>query len=205
MRLKPKTDMLTRVHKSEETLPEKVSERTFRFTISDESVDRYNTSIKASGWDLTNYGKNGIVAYQHNTFSSDPDQIVGKGRAWVEGNTLMGEVEFEPEGTNEIADKLVKKLEFGSIRATSVGFNPSEWSKGDKERGEDPTILYFRKQDLLEFSIVNIPANPNAVISKSLEEFVRMATEDEIVEDIKEAKGIDEHRGRLLQLRISTL
>jgi hypothetical protein len=169
------------------TRADKVAERTFKFIISDESVDRYGTVIKVAGWKLDNYAKNGIVAYQHNTFSNDPDMIVGKGRAWVEDGVLMGEVEFEPEGTNEIADKLVKKLEFGSIRATSVGFNPTEYSRGIKEHGEDPETIYFRSQDLLEWSIVNIPANPNAVAQKSLEEFVRMATEDEIVNDITEA------------------
>ena len=167
--------MLTRANS---TKAEAVSARTYKFVISDESVDRYGTVIKADGWNLSNYEKNGIVAYQHNTFSDDPDMIVGKGRAWVENGLLMGEVELEPEGDNPIADKLAKKLAFGSINATSVGFNPMEWSYGDKSRGEDPKTLYFRKQDLLEWSIVNIPANANAVQQKSLDEFVKMASEE---------------------------
>jgi HK97 family phage prohead protease len=169
------------------TRAEKVEDRKFKFVISDESKDRYGTVIKLDGWQLDNYNRNGIVAYQHNTGSIDPDMIVGKGRTWIDNGVLMGEVEFEPEGENQLADKLVKKLAFGSINATSVGFNPMEWSKGDRSFGEDPDTIYFRKQDLLEFSIVNIPANANAVVSKSLEEFVRMATEDEIVNDITEA------------------
>lgn len=193
------------------TKAEKSGERTYKFIISDESVDRHGTVIKMSGWDLTNYEKNGIVAYQHNTFSDDPDMIVGKGRAWIEDDTLYGEVEFEPEGTNPIADKLVKKLEFGSIRATSVGFNPSEWSRGIKEKEEDTNILYFRKQELLEWSIVNVPSNPNAVSTKSIEEFVRLAAEDEITTELTEdlskqnekQKGLDEHT--TLYLRLQTL
>src|SRR5688500_6453754 len=76
-----KTDMLTRFCN---TRADKVAERTYRFIISDETVDRYGTVIKMSGWDLTNYEKNGIVAYQHNTHSDDPNMIIGKGRAWVE-------------------------------------------------------------------------------------------------------------------------
>lgn len=154
---------------------EAVNDRVFRFVISDESKDRYGTIIKLDGWDLENYNKNGIVAYQHVTGAWDPDYVVGKGRAWVEDGRLMGEVEFEPEGTNKIADKLVKKLEFGSINATSVGFNPRSWSWGDKRNGEDPETLYFREQELLEFSIVNIPANANATIEKAYGEFVDMA------------------------------
>ncbi len=134
------------------TRADKVAERTYRFIISDETVDRYGTVIKMSGWDLSNYEKNGIVAYQHNTHSDDPNMIIGKGRAWVEDGVLMGEVELEPEGINEVADKIAKKLDFGSLRATSVGFNPSEWTRGVKDLGEDPDVLYFRKQDLLEYS-----------------------------------------------------
>lgn len=198
--------MLTRANS---TKAEAVSARTFKFVISDESVDRYGTVIKADGWNLSNYEKNGIVAYQHNTFSDDPDMIVGKGRAWVENGLLMGEVELEPEGDNPIADKLAKKLAFGSINATSVGFNPMEWSYGDKSSGEDPKTLYFRKQDLLEWSIVNIPANANAVQQKSLQEFVEMTADelkrDESAPSAIEQRSPDEHTGRLLKLRFNTL
>ena len=191
--------------------PEQVSDRVFRFVISDESKDRYGTVIKMNGWNLDNYAKNGIVAYQHITSASNPDYIVGKGKAWVENDRLMGEVEFEPEGTNPIADKLIQKLRFGSINATSVGFDPSDFSYGDHKRGEDPNTLYFRKQELLEWSIVNIPANPNATAEKGMEEFVRMAFEDksksieEIKEEAKEEKGIDEHLTRFYQIRFETI
>lgn len=193
------------------TRAEKTAERTYKFIISDESVDRYGTVIKVDGWMLDNYAKNGIVAYQHNTFSSNPDNIVGKGRAWVDGNILYGEVEFEPEGTNEIADKLVKKLDFGSINATSVGFDPKDYSRGIKEKGEDENVIYFRKHDLLEWSIVNIPANPNAVVQNSYEEFVRMIIEDDPIKtqseqnENTEVKGLAEHKSRLLHLRLNTL
>ncbi len=197
--------MLTRFNS---TRAESVNDRTFKFVISDESVDRYGTVIKLDGWDLSNYSKNGIVAYQHNTYSDNPDMIVGKGRAWVENGVLMGEVELEPEGTNPIADKLATKLAFGSINSTSVGFNPSEWSYGNKEQGENPKTLYFRKQDLLEWSIVNIPANANAVQQKSLDEFVKMV-QSEVPKEETTPQNIetkpDEHTGRLLRLRLNTL
>lgn len=166
---------------------EAVNDRVYRFIISDESKDRYGTVIKLDGWDLENYNKNGIVAYQHVTGSWDPDYVVGKGRAWVEDGRLMGEVEFEPEGTNRIADKLVKKLQFGSINATSVGFNPRAWAWGDTRKGEDPETLYFTDQELLEFSIVNIPANANAIIEKAYGEFVDMARQEKPCAKLVEA------------------
>ena len=188
-----------------DTRAEKTGERKYKFILSNETTDRHRSVVKASGWVLDNYAKNGVVAYQHNTHSADPDMIVGMGRAWVEGSTLMGEVQFEPEGDNPIADKLVKKIEFGSIKAVSVGFDPIEWSAGERSAGEDPKILYFRKQDLLEWSIVNIPSNPDAVATKALDQFVTMAFEEVKPETpIEEVKPQpDEFTGRVLAHRIN--
>lgn len=147
-----------------------VSDRVFRFVISNETKDRHGTIIKVGGWKLDNYALNPIVFYQHLSWSSDPDYVVGKGVVWVENNELWAECHFEPEGENEIADKLVKKLRFGSINATSVGFDPFAYGMGDtKIPGESPDEFYFREQDLLEFSIVNLPSNPTAT-SKSVDE-----------------------------------
>lgn len=191
------------------TRADKVDDRTFRFIISDESKDRYGTIIKMNGWDLSNYEKNPIVAYQHITWSSDPDVIIGRGRVWIEDNLLMGEVKLEPEGDNELADKVAKKLNNGTLSATSVGFNPSEYSRGLSEYGEDPEVLYFRKQDLLEWSIVTIPANPNAIVQNGYTDFLKMAFEEEKIEPKQEEEEItvapDEHTGRFLKLRINTL
>jgi phage head maturation protease len=40
---------------------------------------------------------------------------------------------------------------------------------GDEERGEDPKVYYYNGQELLEVSVVNIPANANA-LKRSMEE-----------------------------------
>lgn len=190
--------------------PEQVNDRVFRFVISDESKDRYGTVIKLDGWDLSGYEKNGVVAYQHITMASNPDYIVGRGKAWIEEGRLMGEVEFEPEGQNPIADKVVNKLKFGSLSATSVGFNPMTFSYGDHRKAEDPDTLYFRKQELLEWSIVNIPANSNATIQKALEDFVNMAKEDkdkEAIEALKKntSKEMDSYQDRYFRLRFQSI
>jgi HK97 family phage prohead protease len=54
------------------------------------------------------------------------------------------------------------------IRAGSVGFRVLEIELPDKETAKDGTTLIFRKQELLEFSICNVPANPFA-LKKSIE------------------------------------
>lgn len=142
------------------------------FVISDETPDRYNTIIPIDNWQLLNFNNNGIVAYQHETSSwgsTDPDRIIGKGRAEVVDGVLLGFVEFEPAEMNPFAEKIRQKIEFGTLKATSVGFQPtSSGHWGNPDDGEDEDVYYYGQVDLLEFSIVNIPANPNA-LKRSLE------------------------------------
>ncbi|WP_052444060.1 phage major capsid protein [Flammeovirga sp. OC4] len=140
----------------------------YEFVISDPSKDVYRTVIKSDAWDLTHYRKNPIVLYNHlrgNDWHDKPtpDNIIGKGEVFQDGEKLIGRVEFEPEDINPLAEKIRKKVDFGTIRGVSVGFVPKEGHRGVEEHGEDPNIFYFTRVELKEFSIVDIPANPNAV------------------------------------------
>lgn len=147
-------------------------DNTHEFVISDATLDRYRTVIPIDAWDLENYQKNPIVAYAHDTSGwSGPDSIIGKSDVWIEDDKLVGRVTYEPRELNELADKIRRKVDFGTLSATSVGFYPKRGHYGEERNGEDPDIYYFDEVELLEFSIVNIPANPNA-IKRSLEAFL---------------------------------
>jgi HK97 family phage prohead protease len=104
------------------------------------------------------------------TKSADPDDVIGKGEAWIEDEKLIVRITFEPADLNPRADKIFRKLEFGSLHAVSVGFRATKKGHmGDEERGEDPKVYYYNGQELLEVSVVNIPANANA-LKRSMEE-----------------------------------
>lgn len=144
--------------------------RYIEFVASDNSVDSYKTVLPVSGWDLSRYEKNGTVGYMHDVYgdswtkAADPDDVIGKGRAFVEGDQLIVGITFEPAELNEKADKIFRKIQFGSLNAVSVGFSPiGKGHRGDEERGEDPNVYYYKGQELLEVSVVNIPANKNAI------------------------------------------
>lgn len=160
--------------------------RKVQFVISDTSKDRHGTVLNMKSWDLEHFNKNGIVGYQHDVYGGgmckgpDPDSVIGKGRAWLEGEVLMGEVEFEPEDINPLAEKIFKKVLHGTLKATSVGFRAIGGGRmvndktGEEQRLEEAPYrvpkgytFYFDGQELLEYSIVNIPSNPNA-LKKSL-------------------------------------
>jgi HK97 family phage prohead protease len=150
--------------------------RTVEFVASDNSVDSYGTVLPVDKWDLKRYESNGIVGYMHDVYgdswtkSADPDDVIGKGEAWIEDEKLIVRITFEPADLNPRADKIFRKLEFGSLHAVSVGFRATKKGHmGDEERGEDPKVYYYNGQELLEVSVVNIPANANA-LKRSMEE-----------------------------------
>ena len=136
--------------------------RSVEFVASDESIDSYGTIIPVKNWVLDRFNGNGIIGYQHNLYwSSDPDNVIGKGTAWVEDDKLMVRIEFEPKEINELAEKIYQKVLFGSINGVSVGF--SELDEGETKEIDGQVVYIFGRCELLEISVVNIPANANAL------------------------------------------
>lgn len=152
------------------------SERRMSFVASDGTRDSYGTVLPVSEWDLTRYNGNGVVGYQHKVYGygdePDPDYVIGKGQARIEDGQLIIDVEFEPEGLNKIADKVWRKLQFGSLNGVSVGFYASggHWGEGEENYDGSSPTYYYEGLELLEVSVVNIPANPNALRRSIAEE-----------------------------------
>ncbi len=154
----------------------KEKEREISFVASTPDRDRYGTVLNQDNWELENYRENPIVLYHHQSTGDnyDPDVVIGKssyvGIEVVDGRRcLVATIEFEPAEINPLAEKVYLKTKFGSLSAVSVGFLPvgkGSFGKGDEAReGSNPTF-YFEGQELLEISVVPIPANPNAGVGK---------------------------------------
>lgn len=167
------------IEQPEIRLEESEGARRMTFVASNGTRDAAGTVLNVDGWDLRRFNKNGIIGYQHDVYySNDPDAVIGKGRAYVKDGQLLVDVEFEPADMNELADKVWKKLQFGTLKAVSVGFRPvggGEWGKGEEAPGGATPTYYYKGQELLEVSVVNIPSNPDA-LKKS---FVQEAMEAE--------------------------
>lgn len=147
-------------------------DRTVEFIISSADKDRHNSVLNMKGWNLENFNANPIVGYQHNVYGDNmcvpdnPDNVLGPGRAFLEGDKLIGAVTFETKDINPLAEKIFRKVLNGTLRATSVGFmevGEGRYGEGDQQRGAANETYYFEGQELLEFSIVNIPSNAKAV------------------------------------------
>jgi HK97 family phage prohead protease len=135
---------------------------TLDFIVSDETLDRYDEVIVASGWKLDNYLRNPVFQNSHQY----GDIIYTIGRALttevrtMQGRTVLYQrVEFATEA-NPIA-KIAYNLYKGRfLNAVSVGFIPIRWEMGEPG---DRIARRYTEQELLEVSAVGIPANPNAL------------------------------------------
>lgn len=148
------------IRKLSDALTEK---RQAEFVISTEAVDSYGTVFRLDGWDLSRYNANPVVLFGHRSNDGDPDNVIGVGEVFVEDNKLIGRVTFETEDVNPKAEKIYRKIQAGTLRMASIGAHILDGRMGNKERGEDPDVVYFTRQQLLEFSIVPIGSNPDAL------------------------------------------
>lgn len=138
-----------------------------RFILTDESVNRYGFRILTGGIsNLEQWKKNPIMLYMHlrnegyKGYGSDP---IGH---WEDIEiTDKGEITAVPvfDLVTETSKRACAMVEEDTIRSCSIGFRAIEVS-------DDPSVLLpgqrratVTKWDMMEASIVDIPANGNAV------------------------------------------
>jgi uncharacterized protein len=145
---------------------EKAGSRRVRFVASDETVDRYGDIIRANGWQLDNFRKIPVLLFAHQ--SRNPP--IGRADPIaVEGTRLIAHAEFMPEGMSDFADSLWRMVDGGWLRAASVGFMPLAPPNPIYDADKHLTGFEFIAQELLELSVVPVPANPGALqLAKSL-------------------------------------
>ena len=136
----------------------------FPWTLSTYDLDRYAERIDPAGWDFRAYMENPVVEWSHNYLIPAIGKIEGLN---ADDNGLHGVVFFNDKGFDAFGWGIGQRVKAGVIRAGSVGFRPIEIEIPGKEDGKDGTRLIFRKQELVEFSICNVPANPFALAGKT--------------------------------------
>lgn len=177
--------------------------RMIEFVASPGTVDTYGTVLPPDLWDLRRYARNGVVGYQHDIYySDDPDNVIGRGEAYTANGELLIRIFFEPAELNPKADKVYRKVLFGSINAVSVGFRataPGHW--GRNADGEDPDVYYYNGQELMEVSVVNVPSNPDAVRRSAAEELARYERQEETKQS--EEEGVKAPEADEINIRLT--
>jgi HK97 family phage prohead protease/HK97 family phage major capsid protein len=131
------------------------------FILSDETPDRLDDVIMSDGWDFKHFKRNPIALFGHRS-----DFPIGRwNNIRVESKSLVAELEMAPEGTSDRIDEIRRLVGAGFLKAVSVGFKPIEM---EEREGTDWGTV-FTKCELVECSVVAVPANPNALaVAKSL-------------------------------------
>jgi len=129
-------------------------ERSVTALISTPTRDRMDEVLLPEGADLKNFRKNPVVLWAHK--SSEPP--IGRA-AWVK-KTAEGLLAKTIFATTEKAEEIFTLVKGGFLRAFSVGFMGKEWEDGDGRKAPRRT---YKKWELVEYSPVPIPANPDAL------------------------------------------
>jgi HK97 family phage prohead protease len=134
-----------------------VGERQIRVVASDGTVDRMGDILVPYGVDLTNYRRNAIVLAQHD--ASQP--IARCASIGVEGNAVVALIDFPPAGVSDRSDEYLRLMKAGVLGAVSVGFLPLKQEPIGSTGG-----WKFTQWELLELSVVSVPANPSALVTE---------------------------------------
>ena len=178
----------------------------WEFELSNEEIDMHRTVFKSAGGQIQDFNSDPIVTYGHPSFdSTDPDDIIGIGPVYKEGNKLIGRYYPEAGDTNPKAAKVVSKLRQRMIRSASIVAQISKATKGSRDAGENPDIIYFRDWSLLMWGIVMKGSNPKAKL-RTAERVAALVSEMVPAEVIPapDAVSIEETETRQRQLAILT-
>lgn len=143
------------------------AERTVELVISSGEVDRYGEIVDPKAFDAETV--NGFMAnpvmlagHRHIGFNGEPT-IVGH---WLsikrEGNLTVGVAKL---ATTPLAQTYWQLILDGSLRACSIGFIVREWEMREVGAGKEKLrVRVFTKIELVEISLVAVPANREALL-----------------------------------------
>lgn len=143
----------------------------FWFTASTESRDRQGDVIVQNGWKTGDFMKNPVILWAHNYYETP----IGKALEMkMSPDSLSVKIKFASE-IDPFAAKVEKLIQAGYLKTVSVGFMVY---KSEPLTTEDlvqrPDMKYGQRLygDLLEVSVVPVPANPEALNENAFAEVV---------------------------------
>ena len=175
-------------------------------THSTENTDRVGDIIKLSGWQLDAYKSNPVLLFAHNDWKPPVASVtkVRTGRSPSGMKSLLIDEKYHEPEINPEAEVIWRMAATGALPGRSVGFRALEVHRpeNDSEReklGLGKHGVMFSKQELLESSVVPIPANADAIAGKGFtskcydlaRKTMRQAVDDGVLSDMLARKLAD--------------
>lgn len=149
-------------------------ERAVAAVITTNAIDRDGEIVLQNGVDLSDFEANPIVLFNHDRSQPPVGKCVAIKR---NGDSIEAKAVFADRPANHegpwLPDVLLSLFQQGVLKAFSIGFMSKGRSPNDAERKVyGPGLQYVHeKTKLLEFSVVTLPANQEAIataVSKGL-------------------------------------
>ena len=130
----------------------------YSVTIFANEMSRDGMSVDLDGMDFSNYEKNPVVLYAHDHTGRTDSGGLPVGRTLRLARTSAGEIraEFEFLTGDAFAERVRNAWERGFLRGASIGWRPVE----TRPSGRGVRAV---RSELLEWSIVAVPADPDAL------------------------------------------
>lgn len=140
-----------------------LDEGIFEAMITTEAVDRGGDVVIAEGARIDNYLKNPVVMWAHDY--QEPPVAKALSIEVIPGLGIRSRFQFPQWNTNPQADIVRRLWAGGFLNATSIGFIPitSEFMNANADPLDWFEPRKYTEWEMLEFSIVPIPANQEAL------------------------------------------
>jgi HK97 family phage prohead protease len=141
------------------------------FIASTAASDRYGDVVDQASWKLDGYKLNPVIQIDHD-YSAE--STVGRAAAVeVRDGALIVDVKW---GSDERSQRIGQKVKDGLLSAVSVGFIPGRATRRSEFPADDPYYAdgkenpygyAYYDNELLEISVVAVPANQEALAQRS--------------------------------------
>jgi phage head maturation protease len=143
----------------------------YRFQVTDDRINRNGWKTITAGIDYKEFMNNPVILWGHDDYKFPVGMAVD---AFAEGDALFVDVWFHEETPESHTAKVL--VDIGVLSMTSITIKVLKKGAAipitDKERDQYPwwieVIEVYEKSELLEVSIVNIPANTGSKLKKKI-------------------------------------
>ena len=142
---------------------------TVRFRLTEKKVARTGEVVIPDGVDLANFKGNPIVLFGHGAQNQVPIGKVDLDSMKITKSHIDADVIFHDDGSDPFATMIAEKVRKGFLNSGSIGFRPKTISR-------DPVMPHqtgvtHKEWELMEFSVVPIPALPSATVQREWDDF----------------------------------
>jgi len=162
-------------------------ERDAIFVMTDSGADREGDVIISQGVDVEQFRNYGSILWGHR--ADLPEFVLGTPAEVAKEETrILVRTTFLKEDANPTAERVLRMIQAGGVRAMSVGILLREYSEAQDRAGYLP--LNIIRSELIETSVTPVPMNPRAVLLAAGGE--KNTSEAKAVAELFEAVADDE-------------